>query len=98
MSGDPVLAPVHVLPLVHPVGPASRRGFGVEGGGGGSVHACAFLVVPKMTHVSNASISSRFGAAAGGGGIGLVVLFIRTSASCAMLFVGSTFDMAVRSA
>src|SRR4051812_15603177 len=97
MRGEAVSPLVQVLPLVQPVGAGVVVG-GFEVGGGASVQVSIRLGVPRMTHVSNGSISTLSGGTAGGGGIGLVVLRMRPSASCAIDFDGSTFEGATRSA
>src|SRR2546421_441668 len=84
------LPPSYVLPLVHtlPASPPSRPAStgGVPPSGGGSVQTAPFGV-PALTQSANVWISSASGGTAGGGGIGLVLLCMRISASCAIVLL-----------
>src|SRR4051794_27685466 len=96
MSGEPSLPPFHVIPLAQPAiasGPASGNGpaSATPPSGGGSVHSAPFGV-PAATQSANVAISSASGFTAGGGGIGLVALFIRSRESTASDFFGSVTD------
>src|SRR5438874_1627433 len=92
--------PLYVTPLVQttPPSPASfpASGRGAPASGGGSVQTAPFGV-PAFTQSAKVWISSASGGTAGGGGIGLVLLCMRTSASCAIVLLGSTDDFFMRS-